>query len=123
MHSELPSRIRRRVDGGRQGHLMTLMGTEWDGWVYFSDIYVSAGSFLAVHHLNQRSGAVLPELPALMEGCDFEFTFEQRETSYDPVVAVQELVNATTDPRELHSDNSDKPSQSKPIVELVWNND
>ena len=119
--SEMPSRIRRRADGGRQGHLLTLMGTNWEGYSWLLDIYISAANFLAVKHLNERSGEVLPGLPALMEGCDFSFTYEQRETEYNPMVAVQELVDATTDPRDYATATSVHHEEAEPVLlDLIW---
>ena len=72
------------------------MGTAYDNEVYVSDIYVVAAQYLAWKHIQDRDGSVLPELPEWMEGCeDFDWTFEQRETYYDPVPAIQGLVSAT----------------------------
>ena len=99
------SRIRRKrqKDGSyrREGHLVSLMGTAWEGTVYASDVYIAAGQYLAWKHIQERSGEVLPHLPALLEGTcdDFDWTYEQRETYYSPTHAVQELVDATTDRR------------------------
>jgi Receptor family ligand binding region len=98
----LPSRIRldQRADGTtvRLGKLLSLMSTEWEGEVYLSDIYISAAQFLAVKHLQEKSGAVLPGLPALLDGCDFEMSFQQIETSFSQAEAVRALVEATTEP-------------------------
>jgi ABC-type branched-subunit amino acid transport system substrate-binding protein len=98
----LPSRIRfhQEADGAtvRQGKLLSLASTEWEGEVYLSDIYISAAQFLAVKHLQEKSGAVLPGLPALLDACDFEMSFQQLETSYSQAEAVRALVEATIKP-------------------------
>jgi hypothetical protein len=98
-----PSRIRlhQKEDGTsvRQGKLLSSMSTEWEGLVEMIDAYVPAAQFLAVKHLQEKSGAVLPHLPALLEGCDFEMSFQLIETFFSPVETVRALVEAATEPK------------------------
>ena len=81
----------------RQGRLLSLLGFSSNGVVINeNDMYTAVASFLALKHLEQRSGAVLSHLPELLEGCDFTWTIESRETQYSAMHAIRELVTATT---------------------------
>ena len=53
------------------------------------DLYPSLGSFLALKHFNERSGAVLPHLPKLLEGCDIQLSTEIFDSHGSPTLAAK----------------------------------
>ncbi|KAI2509784.1 phosphatidylinositol phospholipase C [Fragilaria crotonensis] len=53
------------------------------------DLYPSLGAFLAFKHFNDRSPAVLPHLPRLLEGCDIQMTTEIYDSHASPIEAAK----------------------------------
>lgn len=69
--------------------------------VHPDELFVSIGSFLALKHFNDRSPAVLPNLPALLQDCDIQLTTEFYDSQFNPLVvsrAVSEMLG-----RKSHS--------------------
>jgi len=54
-------------------------------------VYWEGGAFLAMEEFNAHSGAILPNLPRLLEGCAFEFDLDFRDTRLRAFKAVKEL--------------------------------
>ena len=50
------------------------------------DLYTAVGSFLAVKHVNERSSALLPNLPELFRDCDIQLSTEIFDSQYSPVL-------------------------------------
>ena len=98
------------AQGHRQGRLLTLMGFTTTSTAtddessgsgqqpqreidpFFFEFTLSA--YLAWRDIRYRRGEILPHLPALLEGCDMEWTLEVRDTQLSPRVAIQELLKA-----------------------------
>lgn len=85
----------------RRGHLLGLLGytqiKQGETRVLRVDkLYQSAATFLAWKHFEERDGSVLPQLPRLLAGCDFHWTYQARDTALEPMQAVRELVKATS---------------------------
>jgi ABC-type branched-subunit amino acid transport system substrate-binding protein len=55
-------------------------------------ISIEVASLLAVKHFNERSGAVLPHLPKLLEGCDVYLTWTPLDSEAQPMPAVRKLL-------------------------------
>ncbi|CAB9513854.1 Gamma-aminobutyric acid (GABA) B receptor [Seminavis robusta] len=109
--SSTPSRIRWSEDGTkRQGKLLTLQGyssRDTDGVaVDEAFLYMHVASFLAFQHVQERSGVVVASLPERLGGCDFDWTFEARDTQNSPRQAVRALVAATTDPTQVRQSST-----------------
>lgn len=83
---ETESRIVRLSEDRRIGQLLGLQGItrnvndpltgESIREIDDTFLYYSIASFLAAKHFNERSGTVLPQLPELLEGCDFYWGYE-----------------------------------------------
>jgi Receptor family ligand binding region/7 transmembrane sweet-taste receptor of 3 GCPR len=82
----------------RMGKILTMLGItgfEGDPGVRDQTIYTTVSAFLAWRELATRSGAVLPHLPALLEGCDFHWDYEARDTKFAHLEAARQLLEAT----------------------------
>jgi len=93
----------------RQGHLMVLLPLSRRITTTTSDeststtiqqqtreliefrVYVELSAFLAFKHIQKRSGAVLPELPRLLDKCDFTWTYRHHDTEFSPLQAATAL--------------------------------
>ena len=75
----------------RLAHVLTINPT-----VSFGHLGLSAevASFLAIQHLNERSGTVLPHLPERLKDCDLRFTATLYDSQAQPTPAVQKLLSA-----------------------------
>lgn len=75
----------------REGYLMVLLPSsrelEEDRVMYEFRVYVQVSVFLALRHVQQRSGAVLPFLPERLEFCDFDFKYQFHDTQFSPLQA------------------------------------
>lgn len=61
--------------------------------------YVEASSFLAVHHFNERSPAVLPDLPELLGDCNVYLTVDIVDTILSPIVASRKALEYFVRPK------------------------
>ncbi|CAB9510354.1 Gamma-aminobutyric acid (GABA) B receptor [Seminavis robusta] len=57
-------------------------------------LYYEAAAYLALEHFNSRNGAVLPEIPDLLAGCDFTMEVEFRDTRFRPFKGVEEALDS-----------------------------
>ncbi|CAB9504500.1 Gamma-aminobutyric acid (GABA) B receptor [Seminavis robusta] len=124
MVAPLPSsRIRYSEDGAtREGHLVAFGEFTFldvaNGTVTrvlehnIASMSVNVAAFLAWKHFRERSGAVVPSLPGQLEGCDFDWTWESRDTQTSPKQAIQDLLTVTTDPLWLQGGNGTNTSGS-----------
>jgi Receptor family ligand binding region/7 transmembrane sweet-taste receptor of 3 GCPR len=98
---ESPSYIQWAPDGSRLGKFVTLLGITGyggqkdNGVVRDSSLFAPVSAFLAWRELETRSGAIVPHLPHLLEGCDMHWSYNARDTNFDPLEAVRELMEAT----------------------------
>ncbi|CAB9510575.1 Gamma-aminobutyric acid (GABA) B receptor [Seminavis robusta] len=81
----------------REGHLMSLLPlsrrnreTGERELIEFR-VYVELSAFLAFKHVQHRSGSVLDDLPRMMEGCDFTWTYKHHDTNFSPLQAATVL--------------------------------
>lgn len=81
----------------REGHLMAVLPLTRnknegrvldDFW-----LYNQVSAFLAVKHISQRNGTVLPELPDRLKGCDFQWTYQHHDTQFSPLQSVKGLLS------------------------------
>ncbi|CAB9513853.1 Gamma-aminobutyric acid (GABA) B receptor [Seminavis robusta] len=73
-------------------------------------MYLHLSSFLAFRHVQERNGVVISSLPERLEDCDFDWTFEARDTQNSPLQAVHALVAATTDPTQVTDSHASSTS-------------
>ncbi|CAB9527641.1 expressed unknown protein (Partial), partial [Seminavis robusta] len=93
------SRIRSTDSGGREGHLMSLLplsrrnSETGERALQEFRVYVELSAFLAFQHIQHRTGSVLPELPQLLESCDFSWTYRHHDTQFSPLQAATEVMS------------------------------
>ncbi|CAB9521755.1 Gamma-aminobutyric acid (GABA) B receptor [Seminavis robusta] len=93
------SRIRSTDNGGREGHLMSLLplsrrnSETGERALQEFRVYVELSAFLAFQHIQHRTGSVLPELPQLLESCDFSWTYRHHDTQFSPLQAATEVMS------------------------------
>ena len=91
MATGTPSYIRQVSDNRRVGHLLNIkgltdaskqqgQGSQRELNLAFFDSSISI--FLAWRDINARSSVILPHLEDLLEGCDFYWTLETRDTQF-----------------------------------------
>lgn len=93
----MDSAIYRTSPNVRNGHisaLWPLTSEDAPREASLSFMYEAAVAYLAMEHFNARSGAIAPELPGLLEGCDFQLSIDFRDTRFNSFVGVQGLMDA-----------------------------
>ncbi|CAB9520664.1 Gamma-aminobutyric acid (GABA) B receptor [Seminavis robusta] len=95
--SEWESYVKYSEDGSKRwGKILTLLGLRgFNGEDGIREVYTTASAFLAWRELETRSGRIVPHLPDLLEGCDFHWEYEARDTRFEPLEAVRQLMLAT----------------------------
>ena len=87
------------VPTSRLGHLMVLLpltGKGEDGSRSLIDfrVYIELSAFLAFKQFQHRSDQILVDLPELLDGCDFTWTYEHHDTQFSPIEAARALSDA-----------------------------
>ena len=88
----------------RQGRLLSLHGasnktSDPSGIVQMDAlVYINVAVFLAWKHVQERNGTVIPSLPERLQGCNFDWTMESRDTQFSAAKGVRALIDATTEP-------------------------
>ncbi|CAB9519885.1 Gamma-aminobutyric acid (GABA) B receptor [Seminavis robusta] len=95
------SNIRYSKDGSRrQGRLLSLMGASnrisEESTGIDTYMYLNIATFLAFKHVQQRNGTVISSLPDRLAGCDFDWTFQTRDTQFSGRKGVEGLLASTT---------------------------
>ena len=62
---------------------------EAEGW----DLSTATANFLAIKHINDRSSAILANLPELFRGCDIQFSTEIYDSRYSPVTGARYIAS------------------------------
>ena len=83
----------------REGYLMVLLPSsrsiDKERVMYEFRIYVQVSAFLALKHLQQRSGEVLPFLPDRLNECNIDFKYKFHDTMFSPLDAGRHVYRET----------------------------
>jgi ABC-type branched-subunit amino acid transport system substrate-binding protein len=97
----------------RLAHLLSIMPSSHvsDGkrTPTYNYIYLEAAGFLAMHHFNERTSSVLPNLPERLGSCNVYLTMDMKDSMFSPVQAARHLFNANNDVTHHHSLQRPKP--------------
>jgi hypothetical protein len=76
----------------RMAHILSMLPSGLQNWNSVG-LSVEIAGFLAVQHFNERSGAIISDLPGRLQNCNLYLTMELLDTAASPKKAVLELVN------------------------------
>ena len=94
-----------QINGTRLAHILSIMpSSQFSNGERIpadSNIYLEAAGLLALHHFNERSGKILPQLPERLADCNVYLTMDMKDSMFSPIQASMYFYNAILKPNSL----------------------